>query len=121
MRAIVLAITALVLAGTLASGCGGGGNANPESATPPAESESSEAASGAQLFSANCESCHGPEGAGGHVGPDLQKSPVAEHLSQVKSQVENGGGAMPPFSGVLSAEEIDVVAHYVVEEIAPKG
>jgi alcohol dehydrogenase (cytochrome c) len=122
MRAIVPALTALVLAGTLVSGCGGGDKATtPQSATPPAESGSREAASGAELFSANCESCHGPQGAGGHVGPDLQKSPVAEHLSQVKSQVENGGGAMPPFSGVLSAEQIDVVANYVVEEIAPKG
>jgi mono/diheme cytochrome c family protein len=121
MRAIVSALTALVLAGTLASGCGGGDKATAESAPPPTASGSSEAASGAELFSANCESCHGPEGTGGHVGPDLQKSPVAEHLAQVKNQVENGGGAMPPFSGVLSAEQIDAVASYVVEEIAPKG
>ena len=28
---------------------------------------------------------------------------------------------MPPFSGVLSDEEIDTVAHYVVEQIAPKS
>jgi quinohemoprotein ethanol dehydrogenase len=119
MRTILSALTALVLAGTLVSGCGGGDKATGEPTTAPVESR--QASSGAQLFSANCESCHGPEGAGGHVGPDLQKSPVAEHLSQVKSQVENGGGAMPPFSGVLSAEEIDVVANYVVEEIAPQG
>ena len=60
-------------------------------------------------------------GAGGHVGPNLQKSPVAEHLAQVEKQVRHGGGAMPPFSGVLSDKEIDAVAHYVVEQIAPKG
>jgi mono/diheme cytochrome c family protein len=40
--------------------------------------------------------------------------------SQVEKQVRNGGGTMPPFPGVLSAEEIDAVAHYVVEQIAPK-
>jgi mono/diheme cytochrome c family protein len=28
---------------------------------------------------------------------------------------------MPPFKGILSGEEIDAVAHCVVEQIAPKG
>jgi mono/diheme cytochrome c family protein len=28
---------------------------------------------------------------------------------------------MPPFSGVLSAAQIDAVAHYVVEQIASKA
>ena len=46
---------------------------------------------------------------------------MAEDLARVEEQVRNGGGAMPPFAGVLSDEEIDTVAHYVVEQIAPKG
>jgi mono/diheme cytochrome c family protein len=46
---------------------------------------------------------------------------VAEHLDRVETQVRHGGGAMPPFSGVLSDQEISTVAHYVVEQIAPKG
>jgi mono/diheme cytochrome c family protein len=50
-------------------------------------------AAGAQLFGDNCESCHGPMGAGGHVRPDLQKSSVAEHLAQVEKHVRHGGGA----------------------------
>ena len=32
-----------------------------------------------------------------------------------------GGDAMPLFSGALSAEELDGIAHYVVEQIAPKA
>jgi quinohemoprotein ethanol dehydrogenase len=124
-RALVLTLAALALAG-LASSCGGDDN---EAATEPAtttaaaatEPGTSQAASGAQLFSDNCQSCHGPDGAGGHVGPNLQKSSIAEDLAQVKRQVNNGGGAMPPFSGVLSDKEIDAVAHHVVEQIAPKG
>jgi alcohol dehydrogenase (cytochrome c) len=125
LRALLLTLAALTLAG-LASSCGGDGN---EAATEPAtttaaattEPATIQAESGAQLFSDNCQSCHGPDGAGGHVGPNLQKSSVAENLALVKRQVNNGGGAMPPFSGVLSDKQIDVVAHYVVKQIAPKG
>jgi mono/diheme cytochrome c family protein len=122
---IVLALTALALVGAVASGCGGGDDeatVEPTTTTTTAkEPGNGEAASGAQLFSDNCETCHGTNGAGGHVGPNLQTSPVAENLAQVKAQVSNGGGGMPPFSGVLSDQEIDVVAAYVVEQIAPRG
>ena len=123
VRALVLTLAALTLAG-VASSCGGNDN---QAATEPTTTAATtapstvQAASGAQLFSDNCQSCHGPDGAGGHVGPNLQKSSIAEDLAQVKRQVHNGGGAMPRFSGVLSAKEIDVVAHYVVQQIAPKG
>jgi mono/diheme cytochrome c family protein len=123
LRAIVLTLTALALAGGVASGCGGGddgASTTPPPATTATETGDAQAASGAQLFSANCSSCHGPDGAGGEVGPNLQKSSVAENLAQVEKQVRNGGGAMPPFSDVLSDKEIDTVANYVVEQIAPK-
>jgi mono/diheme cytochrome c family protein len=123
-QAAVLAVVALVLV-AVASGCGGGNKATvaPTTTAPQTTTTTGggQVASGAQLFSNNCETCHGPLGAGGHVGPNLQKSPIAGHLALVEKQVRNGGGAMPPFSGVLSDREIDVVAHYVVEQIAPKG
>lgn len=124
LQAMVVTLTALALMGGVASGCGGG-NDDASTAPPPAttatETGDGQAASGAQLFSSNCQSCHGVDGTGGHVGPDLQKSSVAEDLAKVEKQVRNGGGAMPPFSDVLSDEEIDVLSHYVVEEIAPKA
>ena len=124
LRAIVLGLIAVALAGGVASGCGGGGDEATSEPPPTTTTETApgdgEAASGAQLFRDNCESCHGVEGAGGHVGPNLQTSPVAENLAQVKAQVSTGGGGMPPFSDVLSDQEIDVVAAYVVEQIAPK-
>jgi mono/diheme cytochrome c family protein len=120
-------VAALALVG-VAAGCGGGGGGDKATvaptttvATTTTATGGAATASGAQIFSNNCESCHGPMGAGGHVGPNLQKSPVAGHLDQVKNQVRHGGGAMPPFSGVLSDKEIDAVAHYVVEQIAPQG
>jgi quinohemoprotein ethanol dehydrogenase len=123
-KGVLTTLTVLALAGGVASGCGGGGSkstAEPTRTTTQTETTAAPAASGAQLFSDNCETCHGPNGAGGHVGPDLQKSPVAENLARVEKQIRNGGGAMPPFEGVLSDKQIDVVAQYVVEQIAPKG
>jgi alcohol dehydrogenase (cytochrome c) len=111
--------------GGIASGCGGGGNKKATSEPPPATTTTtpapSQAASGAKLFSDNCESCHGTNGAGGHIGPNLQKSAIAESLAKVEKQVRNGGTVMPPFKGVLSGAEIDAVTHYVVEQIAPRG
>ena len=108
-------------AGGVASGCGGGDETStaPETTTATATG-AGQAASGARLFNDNCQSCHGAEGAGGNVGPDLQKSSAAENLAQVKNQVRDGGGGMPPFAGVLSDAEIDTVARYVVDQIAPK-
>jgi alcohol dehydrogenase (cytochrome c) len=119
----MLALAGLTLAG-VAAGCGGGGdNGSSEpstTSTTTTGSTTGQAASGARIFSDNCESCHGHEGAGGHIGPNLQKSSVAEHLDQVEHQGRNGGGAMPPFGDVLSDQEIETVAHYVVEQLAPK-
>jgi mono/diheme cytochrome c family protein len=130
LRAIVPALTLLALAG-VASGCGGGSSSSsnteattttaPPPTTTATETGGGQATSGAKLFSDNCETCHGTDGAGGHIGPNLQKSSVAENLAKVEQQVRNGGGGMPPFADVLSGEEIDTVAHYVVEQIAPKG
>jgi mono/diheme cytochrome c family protein len=124
LRTIVPTLTVLVLVGGVVSGCGGGGSkstAEPTTTTTATETAAAPAASGAQLFSNNCETCHGPNGAGGHVGPDLQKSPVAENLARVEKQIRNGSGAMPPFEGKLSNNQIDMIAQYVVEQIAPKG
>ena len=126
LRTIGPTLTVLILAVGIASGCGGGGGnkkatTEPTPATTATAPAPSQAASGAKLFSDNCESCHGTNGAGGHIGPNLQKSAIAVSLAKVEKQVRNGGTVMPPFKGVLSGEEIDVVAHYVVEQIAPKG
>jgi mono/diheme cytochrome c family protein len=132
-RAFVLTVAGLALAGGVASGCGSSNKAavaptttvpattSPTTTVQPTTTAGGQVAAGAQIFANNCESCHGQMGAGGHVGPNLQKSPVAGHLALVEKQVRNGGGAMPPFSGVLSAKDIDAVAHYVVEQIAPKA
>ena len=69
---------------------------------------------GDDVFSGNCSQCHGDDGAGG-IGPNLQD--VAERLS-VEEQVEvvrEGRGAMPPWDGELTDEEIAAVVRYTRE------
>jgi outer membrane protein assembly factor BamB len=77
-------------------------------------------ASGKAIFSANCASCHtlAAAGAGGTVGPDLDQ--LKPSTPVVATQVTNGGGAMPSFSGTLTDAEIQAVAKYV-SSVAGKG
>ena len=90
------------------------------------EAEGSETAAGgdaeggAVVFSENCSPCHGATGHGGNGGPDLRTMPLAQSEEGAIQQVTNGGGGMPPFGGVLSEEEIENVAAYVVHEIVGK-
>ena len=78
---------------------------------PPAAGD---ATAGKAVFtSAGCVSCHTLADAGstGTVGPNLDQ--LKPDFATVKHQVENGGGAMPPFKSTLSAKQIDDVAAYV--------
>jgi mono/diheme cytochrome c family protein len=92
----------------------------PPPAPPPEEGTTGETtagdplAEGRQVFaSAGCGSCHALADAGssGTVGPDLDASQPSEEL--VVDRVTNGRGAMPPFRGQLSEEQISAVAEYV--------
>ena len=73
-----------------------------------------DAAAGKEVFVQNCGSCHTLQEAGtsGTVGPNLDELTL-DH-ARVVEQVKNGGGAMPPFQGQLSEEQIQNVAAFVV-------
>ena len=114
---LVLVAVAFALVG---AGCGGDDDS--DSATPPAAtttedgggSGTGDAASGEEVYaSAGCGGCHTFEAAGstGSVGPNLDD--LSPSFDEVVQQVTNGGGAMPAFSGELSAQEIDDVAAFV--------
>jgi glucose dehydrogenase/cytochrome c553 len=68
---------------------------------------------GKSIFTTNCASCHTLSEAGttGTVGPNLDE--LMPEKSLVETQVTNGGGVMPSFSGTLSKAEIEAVAEYV--------
>ena len=85
-----------------------------------AEAGAPNAEAGKEVFAEQCSVCHGATGHGGNGGPDLTTMPKAQEQAGAEEQVTNGGGGMPPFSGVLSEEEIANVAAYVVEDINGK-
>ena len=65
------------------------------------------------LEQGNCAACHTLADAksNGEIGPNLNQ--VRPDLAKVVNAVTNGIGVMPPYKELLSAEEIEAVAHYV--------
>ena len=65
---------------------------------------------------ASCGGCHVLKAASGtgSVGPNLDQLKPGEAI--VRHQVENGGGAMPAFKGILTPAQISAVAAYVAAE-----
>ena len=118
---VALALTLLAVA------CGGGDDksATPETVVGSVPAETSgdttggggegDAAAGEAVFKDNCATCHtlSAAGASGTVGPNLDD--VKPDAETVKTQVENGGGAMPAFKGQLTDQQIADVSAYVAE------
>ena len=97
-------------------GEGGGGGPPPSPTEEGGGGGGADVAHGEEVFaSAGCANCHTLEAAGatGTVGPNLDESSAT--LEQAVTQIENGGGGMPAFSGQLSQEDIQAVAAFVVE------
>jgi mono/diheme cytochrome c family protein len=102
-----------VCAAVTLAACGGDseGGGDEATATPGQQT----AANGQEVFTQNCANCHALKAAGanGQVGPNLDQLRPSADL--VRTQTENGGGAMPAFKGKLSPEQIQAVADYVAE------
>jgi len=83
----------------------------------PADEADSGGADGAALFTQNCAGCHVLTAANstGTVGPNLDTTTF--DVAAITTQIENGKGAMPGFSGTLSAEEIEAIAEYVAASV----
>lgn len=73
---------------------------------------------GRSLYNATCTTCHGANGAAGHIGPGLatpgrsySRKTDAEIFGAIKLGIP--GTAMPPHQGTLSDEQIWKIATYV--------
>ncbi|QZH75219.1 MAG: c-type cytochrome [Erythrobacter sp.] len=70
-----------------------------------------------QVFATySCGACHvmADAGGNGHIGPALDGNDglSVEYVTQI---ISNGQGAMPSFGGMVTEEEIDTLARYIVE------
>ena len=73
---------------------------------------------GQQVFESTCAECHGPGGEGG-IGPRLAGSERAANRPNVLDAVRFGRGAMPAFQATLEASDLEAVATYVTDVLAP--
>jgi len=129
MRRLALISLAALAAAALLSGCGSQGVASPTPATvvgslptPTLEPATAafnlkgDPAAGKGIFTkAGCVGCHtlADAHATGTVGPNLDEA--KPDYRKVTARVTLGKGAMPPFKGQLSDQQIADVASYVVK------
>ena len=86
-------------------------------AAAPAGLTAEQVAQGRQLFADwSCSACHVlTDGNGhGHIGPSLDGN-TALDKAFVINRVSNGQGQMPGFGGLMTAEQIDVLASYIMQ------
>jgi quinohemoprotein ethanol dehydrogenase len=74
------------------------------------------AANGKLVYDETCVICHGPDGLGGHGGGAPLNSVAS--IAMAMQTIEAGRNTMPPFAGVLTAEQIRDVSAYVVERLS---
>lgn len=72
---------------------------------------------GWRQYMSNCARCHGDDGVGGVVAPDLRKFVAADTVNETSfhSTVNEGRilKGMPPFKNVLHAGQIDAIYAYL--------
>jgi cytochrome c oxidase subunit 2 len=87
-------------------------------ANEPSGGGGAAASPGAQIFSANCATCHGANGEGA-IGPQLAGK-VVKAFPNVADEIKlvtNGKSAMPAWKGDLSPEQIRQVVEYTRTEL----
>ncbi len=86
----------------------------------PAEvpTRSADKGHGKELYGMICEACHGERGEGGHGGgaPLTAKLTVAE----IMAIASGGKNDMPPFKDTLSADDLQDVGTYIVQDLVKR-
>ena len=67
---------------------------------------------GGELYARHCAPCHGHSMKNPEVGIDLRKFPPEQHERFVQS-VTKGKGAMPPWGGLLTPDDVVDLWSYV--------
>ena len=77
---------------------------------------------GAGLFhEKGCEHCHGVDGRGGELGPDLSTIGKRWKNAQIETQIHDGGAGMPAFGEALQPDEITALVEFLhTKRKAPK-
>ena len=91
-----------------------------EKPPPTPQQAATVAADGKTVFTGSCGSCHtlADAGTSGTVGPNLDD--LKPNEATVRRQDLNGGGGMPAFKSILSAQQIDAIAKYVASVAGKK-
>ena len=82
------------------------------------------ASSGKQQFVSRCAACHGEDGHGGQLGPNIidVANPRATSVDAVRRLIRSGipSAGMPAFTALTDAE-VDAIATYVMSLKVPAG
>lgn len=85
-----------------------------QSANTSGEVVSQVALDGPTLFrERGCQQCHAIHGTGGHKGPELSGIGRRKKKDAIRQQIVMGGGAMPAYGEVLTAEETATLVRYL--------
>lgn len=89
----------------------------PPAATTTQDTASETPATGEELYTTNCASCHGAELEGG-LGPALDRTSEAAELSDARYvlRITEGRGDMPAFGDKLTSAEIDEIISYIRDQ-----
>jgi mono/diheme cytochrome c family protein len=116
------ALAATLVCAAAGPAAGSGGDAAPRSAAaavPRDAAQSDASAQGAKIFSVNCSRCHGVNMVSPGTGAyDLRTFP-ADDKPRFLESVTKGKNTMPPWEGVLTPEDIDLLWAYVTAGRVP--
>ena len=84
----------------------------PLMAAPAVAQDRAKIEAGAEVYDMHCATCHGERLRSTGVAPDLLQLKPNER-ARFDETVKDGKGQMPPWAGVLSAEEIDQIWAYI--------
>ncbi len=67
---------------------------------------------GEKIYTTYCETCHGENLVNSGQSFDLRKLKVSE-LPRFENSVQNGKGQMPPWRGIISEKDMDLIWAYI--------